>query len=112
MDRCKDITPECGHCGMHGLCDIRPADSTGAPASNEPVEGLAAASVIVFLVPLAAGIAGAYAAAHLFATEAAASRNKWYAIGLIAGATVGLALAKCAIGLWRPTRTCPGGGKE
>ncbi len=112
MDECRDTNPECGHCGMHGLCNIRPGDSTGAPASTEPVEGLAAASFIVFLVPLAAGIGGAFAAARLFATEAAASQNKWYLLGLIAGAGVGLVLAKCAVWLWRPVRTGPGGGKE
>ncbi|HSW44549.1 MAG TPA: hypothetical protein VLM89_03155 [Phycisphaerae bacterium] len=112
MVESQDKTQGCGHCGMHGLCSMTPDDAGNSCDSPQSTEGIASASMVVFVLPLAAGIMGAYAAGRWFAAETAGSLACWQAVGLIAGAAVGILSARLLIPLRRPRGGLPGGGAE
>jgi len=100
----------CRHCHMHHACpmadeegpqniDLGP-DSQGAP--------FVVSTILVFLMPLAAGIAGAALAGHAGGVSTGESVSGHQALGLLAGLAVGVAAAKgfVALRLRRRRPTC------
>jgi len=91
----------CRHCHMHHACpmadevgsqniDLGP-DSQGAP--------FVVSTILVFLMPLAAGIAGAALAGHVGGMSTGGGISGHQGLGLLAGLVAGVAAAKGFVAL-------------
>ena len=107
MHELNDDQFGCGHCHMQSSCPMKTEDSA-QDGSQAHFDGLASAAMTVFLLPLGMGIVGAYVAARLWAKDTSTSLGHWHVIGLVAGLTVGVILAKLLVWLRRPTKSLPG----
>lgn len=95
----------CGHCDGEESCPmIRSAHALydANPWFRGPRMVLTAVSI--FLVPLLAGIVGAYLAQTWWASDAEGSIALWQTVGLLGGVAIGLGLAKLLVIAARLTR--------
>ncbi|MBN2445380.1 MAG: hypothetical protein JXO22_01545 [Phycisphaerae bacterium] len=95
----------CGHCQGEAECPLL-QDAARTYACNPWFTGrtLVGIAVTIFLVPLAAAIAGAYLAQWLWSSGTPASDNLWQSLGLLGGLALGVGLAKLLVNLSRVTR--------
>jgi hypothetical protein len=87
----------CGHCHDGRGCPVAEhADpNTGEIGFRVPGVSLVGAAVLVFLVPLASAILGAFYAGRLAATEQVGLLGLWQVGGAVVGFLGGVAVAKC-----------------
>jgi hypothetical protein len=103
----------CGHCHKHGHCPVADGgEFTEDGQPRLPLRGgrLGMTVVMVFLLPLVTGIAGAHLTGWWLAQNSAVALSLWQIMGLLGGVGVGVMLARCFVTLTRRWR--PGCGEE
>jgi hypothetical protein len=101
----------CGHCHGEDGCPLMEGvdpESVGTP-DTERGPGLIGAVILVFLVPPATAIGGAYLAGRWWAGSSPASLGLWQAAGAVAGFLAGVGLAKLVFWTRRRFSSTDGG---
>lgn len=101
----------CDHCKGEQACPLL-EPGVGAESVHASVSSglLVVRVVLVFLLPLATAIGGSYLASRMWAADTAGSRTAWQVAGMIAGMTIGVAMARLGVRLLgrRQSRTDQG----
>ncbi len=104
----------CGHCTGEESCPLL-QDAAKTYEMHRWFRGptLVGVALVIFIVPLASAIGGAFLAERLWADGTPEATQRWQIIGLFAGLIVGVALAKLLVHLSRISRhVCNDGGIE
>ena len=91
---------------MRDACAVKP-DGGDAPDFKR----IPSSAIAVFLLPLMAGIAGAFLAGRWAAVHALADPGTWQVAGMAAGLIAGVVLARGVVRLRRRDGSCPQGGE-
>lgn len=73
---------------------------------------MVSAAMVVFLVPPATAMGGAYLAGRFFAERTYESLGHWQTAGAMIGLAIGTALARLLIGLLPKNETCAEAGDD
>ena len=98
----------CKHCQMKSSCPMSDGE-TPLPPEAQGFQ-LVSSAMVVFLLPLAMAILGAFLAVRWWARSTDASEGTLQAAGMAAGLIVGVVLAKLLIALRDRSKVCSGRG--
>jgi len=86
----------CGHCHLHEACPMADAADGDLPDAGPAGQGLGLvmSAMVVFLLPLATGMVGAFIVGKWLADSPIGSLGWWQAGGMTGGLAVGVILAR------------------
>ncbi|UCF33486.1 MAG: hypothetical protein JSV78_14240 [Phycisphaerales bacterium] len=96
----------CGNCGGQHECPLVEEMDKASHSSWGRGRALVSAAVVVFLMPPATAIGGAYLAGRFFAERTYESLGQWQTAGAMIGLAIGAALARLLIGLLPQNEKC------
>jgi hypothetical protein len=98
----------CSHCHLHHNCPVSEGGEGHSVdlGPNSRGAGLVVSTVLVFLLPLSTGIAGAALAARWLAVPASGQVSSYQGLGLVVGLAAGVMAAKVVLGLRRSRPRC------
>ncbi len=103
----------CAHCRDGHGCPVADAADPDTGEVALPVRGAALVGVVilVFLVPLALAIVGAYLLGQAGVTVLAVSRTVGQVVGALVGFFGGVGLSQVVLKIWRPFPAADGGAR-
>lgn len=93
----------CGHCHLNDACPMADAD-VNDDCHQSPDRGGArylTSAMLVFLLPLLTGIAGAFVAGRWSAASSPGSLDRWQMSGMFVGLLLGVLVARLLLSLIR-----------
>ena len=100
----------CGHCHGEQSCPLMEGVDPESVGTRDYDHGAAliGAVILVFILPLATAIGGAFLAGNWWAGPSRASLGLWQTIGAVVGFFIGVGLAKLVF--WTRRRSLPADG--
>lgn len=97
---------DCGDCRGQHECPLAEEMDKASHSSWGRGRALVSAAMVVFLMPPATAIGGAYVAGRCFAERTYESLGQWQTAGAMIGLAIGTALARLLIGLLSKSESC------